>query len=229
MKKFFLIRLTDKMSPLFEKMGINYKQMRSILQVKLTLDSRNVPTVLSNTKNAENRNLSVMSMLIYVFIGLMISIFIWIPFPTFYKMNIIFGMIAFMLLSTMLADFSTVLLDVKDKNILLPRPVDPKSIKMAKSIHIFYYLSRIALALSGPSILMSLAHFGGAFFLIMLLETVLLCGLVLFFTSLLYYALLSIFDGEKLKDIINYFQIALTIFITVGYQFIGRMFDITQM
>lgn len=229
MKKFLLIRLTDKIAPLFEKMGINYRQMRSILQVKLTLDSRNVPTVLSNTRNAESKNLSVISMVMYTFIGLMISIFTWIPFPTFYKMNIIFGMIIFMLLATMIADFSTILLDVRDKNILLPRPVDPKAIKMAKSIHILYYLSRIALALSGPSLLMSLTHFGGAFFLVMLVEIILICGLVLFFTSLLYHALLSIFDGEKLKDIINYFQIALTIFITVGYQFVGRMFDITQM
>jgi hypothetical protein len=62
----------------------------------------------------------------------------------------------------------------------------------------------------------------------MLLEMVLICGLVMFFTSLLYFAILSVFDGEKLKDIINYFQIGLTIFITISYQFIGRMFDITQ-
>jgi hypothetical protein len=229
MKTFLLIRLTDRLAPLFEKMGINYKHMRMILQLKLTLDSRNVPTVLANTKNVESKNLSVMSMLMYTFMGFMISIFTWIPFFTFYKMNIVYGMIIFMLLATMISDFSTVLLDVKDKNILLPRPVEQRTIKMAKTIHILYYLSRIALALSGPSLLMCLAHYGAAFFLVMLLEMVLICGMVMFLTSLLYYAILSVFDGEKLKDIINYFQIALTISITVGYQFIGRMFNISEM
>jgi len=143
-------------------------------------------------------------------------------------MNLIFGMIIFMILATMIADFSTVLLDVKDKNILLPRPIHSKTIKVAKTIHILYYLSRITLALSGPSLLMSLIHYGAAFFLVMFIEMILICGLVMFFTSLLYFAILSVFDGEKLKDIINFFQIGLTIFITISYQFIGRMFDITQ-
>ncbi|HEY5586646.1 MAG TPA: ABC transporter permease [Ruminiclostridium sp.] len=229
MKEFFLLKLLDRFASFFNSLGINYKQLRMILKVKLTLDHRNVPTIMANTKNVENKNLMVMSMFIYSFMGLMISIFVWIPFSTFYKMNMIFGMIIFMILATMIADFSTVLLDVKDKNILLPRPIHNKTIKMAKTIHILYYLFRITLALSGPSLLMCLIHFGPVFFLIMLLEIVLICGLVMFFTSLLYFAILSVFDGEKLKDIINYFQIGLTIFITIAYQFIGRMFSITQM
>lgn len=228
MKDFLLIKLLDKLQPVFNKFGINYKQLRLVLKVKLTLDNRNVPTILSNQKNAENKNMAFRSMLVYTFMGFMISIFVWIPFSTFYKMNFIFGAIIFMILATMIADFSTVLLDVKDKNILLPRPIQSKTIKLAKTIHILYYLSRITLVLSGPSLLMCLIHYGPAFFLVMLLEIVLICGLVMFFTSLLYFAILSIFDGEKLKDIINFFQIGLTIFITISYQFIGRMFDITQ-
>jgi len=229
MKEFLLIKLLDKLAPVFNKLDINYKQLRSILKVKLTLDGRNVPTILANQKNVQSENLAFKSMLVYTFMGFMISIFVWIPFSTFYKMNLIFGMIIFMILATMIADFSTVLLDVKDKNILLPRPIHSRTIKMAKTIHILYYLIRITLVLSGPSLLMCLIHFGLVFFLVMLFEMVLICGLVMFFTSLLYFAILSVFDGEKLKDIINYFQIGLTIFITISYQFIGRMFDITQM
>jgi hypothetical protein len=228
MKENLLLKLLDRFAPIFNKLGINYKQLRSILKVKLMLDGRNVPTILSNTRNIENKNLAVMSMLVYTFMGLIISIFIWIPVSTFYKMNLIFGMIIFMILATMIADFSTVLLDVKDKNILLPRPIHSKTIKVAKTIHILFYLSKITLALSGPSLLMCLIHYGPAFFFIMVFEMILICGLVMFFTSLLYFAILSVFDGEKLKDIINYFQIGLTIFITILYQFVGRMFDISQ-
>lgn len=228
MKDFFLLMLLDKLAPIFIKLGVNYKQLRMILKVKLTLDNRNVPTILANKKYDESKNMAFRSMLIYTFMGLMISIFVWVPFSTFYKMNLIFGMIIFMILATMIADFSTVLLDVKDKNILLPRPINSKTIKIAKTIHILYYLNRVTLALSGPALIMCLIHYGPAFFVVMLLEMVLICGLVMFFTSLLYFAILSIFDGEKLKDIINYFQIGLTIFITISYQFIGRMFDITQ-
>lgn len=229
MKDFLLLKLLDKFKTSFVKLGVDYRQMRMILQVKLTLDGRSVPTILSNSKNLESKNIAVLSMLMYAFMGLMISIFVWLPFPTFYKMNLVFGMIMFMILATMISDFSTVLLDVKDKNILLPRPIHAITLKVAKTLHIAYYLLRISLVLSGPSLVMCLIRYGTGFFFVMLLEVILTCGLVMFLTSLLYFAILSVFDGEKLKDIINYFQIGLTIFMTIGYQFVGRMFDISQL
>ncbi len=43
----------------------------------------------------------------------------------------------------------------------------------------------------------------------------------------MYYFILKIFDGEKLKDIINYFQIVLSIVLALGYQIIPRVFDFT--
>ncbi|MDF2986449.1 MAG: hypothetical protein K0R50_1959 [Eubacterium sp.] len=227
MKEFLLIRLLDKFEGGFNKLDIDYFQLRMILKIKLTLDSRSVPTVLSGSKNIENRNIPVLSMLMYGFMGLMISVFVWIPFSIFYKMNIILGMIIFMILATMISDFSTVLLDVKEKNILLPRPIKENTIKMAKTIHILYYLVRITLALSGPTIIMCFFKYGPGVSIVLFFEIILICGLVMFFTSIIYYAILSLFDGEKLKDIINYFQIILTIFITIAYQFTGRMFDLS--
>lgn len=228
MKEFVLIKLLDKIAGAYKKNDIDYLQLRMILKIKLTLDSRNVPTVLSGTRNVENRNIPLLSMFMYGFMGLMISIFVWVPFSTFYKMNIILGMIMFMILATMISDFSTVLLDVKDKNILLPRPVKENTIKLAKTIHIFYYLIRITLALSGPTLIMCYFRYGILFSMVFLLEMILISGLVMFLTSILYFLILRLFDGEKLKDIINYFQIVLTVFITIAYQFIGRMFDVSE-
>jgi hypothetical protein len=48
-------------------------------------------------------------------------------------------------------------------------------------------------------------------------------------TALLYLLILKFFDGEKLKDIINYVQIVLSIAITIGYQLIGRLFDFAHL
>lgn len=228
MKEFLLLKILDRVAGLLHKNGNDYFQLRTILKVKLTLDSRNVPTLLSGTNNIEQRNIPLLSMLMYGFMGLMMSVFVWIPFSTFYKMNIILGMVIFMILATMISDFSTVLLDVRDKNILMSRPIKEKTIKLAKTIHIMFYLFRITLTLSGPTIIMCLFKYGLGFSLVLLFETIMICGFVMFLTSILYYIILSLFDGEKLKDIINYFQIALTIFITVAYQFISRMFDISK-
>ncbi len=228
MKEFLLLRLLDKVAKVLKKDDSDYFQLRMLLKIKLTMDSRNVPTILSGTKNLEKKNIPVLSMLMYSFMGLMMSIFVWIPFSAFYKMNIILGMIIFMILATMISDFSTVLLDVKDKNIFLPRPIKEKTIKLAKTIHVFYYLVRVTIALSGPTIIMSFFRYGAVFSLVLLIEIILISGLVMFLTSILYFIILKLFDGEKLKDIINYFQIVLTIFIAISYQFIGRMFDISQ-
>ncbi|WP_269849882.1 hypothetical protein [Methanosarcina horonobensis] len=152
-----------------------------------------------------------------------------VPFPLFYKMNLAFGIIIFMVMATMISDFSTVLLDVKDKNILLPRPVDARTINTAKLLHIVIYLFTITMSISGLALLAGLFKYGVAFALIFMFELVLICCLVVFFTSILYMAVLSFFDGEKLKDMINYIQILLSVFMLVGYQFMGRIFNLTRL
>ncbi|RDY29538.1 hypothetical protein [Lachnotalea glycerini] len=227
MKEFKILKILDKISFIFKSVDIDYPLMRKIIQIKLLMDERRVPTVMMNNKsNAQAKNSFRSSLLLYLFVGGFIGLFIFIPLPIFIKMNIILGMLIFMIMTTMISDFSTVLLDIEDKNILLPRPVDAKTLNMAKLIHILIYLIGITFAITGGTLLFGTIRFGIAFFLLMLFEIILICSFSLFVTSLLYYAILAIFSGEKLKDIINYFQIALSIFMTISYQMIGRIFNI---
>lgn len=135
----------------------------------------------------------------------------------------------FMIMTTMISDFSSVLLDIDDKNILLPRPIDAKTLSAAKLIHIVVYLFSITLAITAGALIIGLFRYGFLFFLVLLFEIILICGFVILFTSLFYYVILTVFSGEKLKDIINYFQIILTIFMTIMYQFIGRIFNFTDL
>lgn len=228
MKEFKILKLLDKISWIFTRMGVDYSLMRRILQLKLVMDERRVPTVLMNEKKAsEKKNSFQSSLFVYLFMGAFIGGFIFLPIPLFFKMNIMIAMLLFMIMTTMISDFSAVLLDVEDKNILLSRPVDLKTLNMAKMIHIINYLFRITLSISGGTLIFGAVRYGIVFSLILLIELVLMCGFVIFFTSVFYYAILSIFNGEKLKDIINYFQIALTIFMTIIYQFIGRIYNLS--
>jgi hypothetical protein len=229
MKNFFILRLLDKVSPIINSFGIDYPMMRKILQIKLVMDERRVPTIMMNGNNSKAKNSFRSSLFLYAFIGLFIGVFLFTGFPLFLKMNIIIGMLIFMIMTTMISDFSSVLLDVNDKNVLLPRPVDAKTLNAAKLIHIVIYLFSITMAISGGSLILGLIRYGFWFLLVFLLEIALICGLVILFTSLLYYAILTVFSGEKLKDIINYFQIALTVFMTVAYQFIGRIFNVSNL
>lgn len=228
MKEFSVLKLLDKFAHLFDKLGVDYPTMRRILQVKLIMDERRVPTILNNSKKNEGKNSFKSSLFLYGFIGLFIGLLMLPSFPLFVTMNIVSGTIIFMVMATMISDFSAVLLDVRDKNILLPRPVDSKTVNTAKIIHIIIYLFTITITISGPALIIGLLKHGIVFSLIFLVELILICLLVVFFTSILYLAILSFFDGEKLKDIINYFQILLSAFMLISYQFMGRIFDLSR-
>jgi hypothetical protein len=230
MKEFRLLKLLDKFTGIFERSGIDYTSLRLILQLKLTMDTRRIPTVFANNNKVNQyKDNFKKSLFLYAFMGLFAGIFILVPFPIFIKLNFTTGVIIFLLMSTMISDFSSVLLDIKEKNILLSKPVDVKTVNTAKVIHIIYYLSFITVALAGPSLVIGSLRYGPAFFVIFLLELILICGFVVFFTSILYTFILVLFDGEKLKDIINYFQIALSVVLLLFYQLIGRVFNISEL
>lgn len=228
MKEFAVLRLLDKISFLFERSGVDYAVMRKILQIKLIMDERRVPTIMANGKNTEGRNMYRMSLFIYAFMGVFTALIMLFGFPLYYKMNIVFGMLLFMLMTTMISDFSSILLDIRDKNILLPRPVKPQTVNAAKLIHILIYLSGITLAIAGPPLIAGAFIYGVAFLVVYIIELALVCGFVIFITAILYSAILSFFDGEKLKDFINYFQIALSVFMVIAYQLMGRIFELVD-
>ena len=61
-----------------------------------------------------------------------------------------------------------------------------------------------------------------------LLELGLVNLFIIALTVFFYFAVLRFFDGEKLKDFINYVQIGLTIAMTVGYHIVMRSFEIVN-
>lgn len=230
MKDFKILRFLDMIKPLFEKLGANYKVMRKILQIKLLMDGRRVPTVFTNNKKKEgDDNKFIKSLGIYFLMGLILIPFIIMKDNYIYQMSIVFVIVMFFIMSSLISDFSSVLLDIKDKNIIGVRPIDPKTLRLAKTIHVSIYMFYITIALVGPALLVSLYTQGILFFFIFLIFIVLLDMFIIVLTSLVYYLVLRFFDGEKLKDIINYIQIILTIVLAVGYQLLVRLFSIVDL
>ena len=144
-------------------------------------------------------------------------------------MSLVFGMLIFFVMTSMISDFSSVLLDIRDSNILYPKPIDRKTVSAAKLIHIIIYLSLLTVALVGPSLIAGLIKNGILFFLVGLMNVILIDMLIVALTALVYLLILKFFDGEKLKDIINYVQIGLSFAIMIGYQLLVRAFDIVEL
>ena len=230
MKDFKILKFLDLFQNVFEKIGVDYPMMRKILNVKLILDGRRVSTVLSNQsrkkKEVEDKNNFLKSLWMYILMGAFLIIFIIAGENFLFQMSFVFGITMFLLMTSLIADFSSVLLDVKDKEILLSKPVDSKTLNMAKILHIFMYITVITMSIAGPSLIVSIKRHGFAFFFIYLGEVIFIALFVIILTALIYLLVLRFSSGEKLKDIINYVQIGLTIVMSFGYQLIGRLFNI---
>jgi len=225
-KDFWVLKVLDVFGFFYRAMGIDYEVMRKILKLKLLMDQRRVPSVLVNSKRKDQENTFNSALIIYALMGLTFVFIMLPPFPLFFKMNLIFGMLIFMVTMTMVSEFSSLLLDTKDRGILLSKPIAAQTVNAAKITHILINLLTITFVMAGPSLIVGLLKYGWLFFGIYFFELLLLSGLILFLTSVLYFIMLLFFDGDKLKDIINYFQIILSLVLTVGYQFTGRIFQL---
>lgn len=227
MGEYKLLKFLDKFKGLYTRIGVDYEKMRIILKIKLTLDRRRTSTIMgsSNKKDEESENSFVYALIMYGIIGAFIGIIILSSSNAMFSFSIAFGMFMFFVLTSFISDFSNVLLDVRDKNVIGTKGVNNKTIAAAKVTHICYYIFLISLALSWLSII-GMFRFGILTGILFLGELIVADILMIVITALIYLFILRFFNGEKVKDIINFVQIALTIVMTIGYQFLGRMFNV---
>lgn len=235
MNEFRTLRVLDRFRFIFEKFGINYVIMRRILYIKLMMDGRRVPTIIGNTgstsdNKGEAQNGFLRSLWLYLLMGgLLLTPLTMMGDNYIFQMSLVFGILIFMVLTSLISDFSSVLLDIRDKTILDSKPVNKRTVHAAKIIHVSIYLFFITSALSVLPLIGGTIRHGIVFLLIFLFELIFINILVVALTALLYLVVLQFFDGEKLKDIINYVQIGLTLVMTIGYQFVSRLFNIVDL
>lgn len=224
MDDFKSLRFLDVFKRVFSAFGIDYVVLRKILQIKLTMDQRRVPTIFNGIKKKEGNNF-LKSLGLYAFYGLILIPFILLGENYMFQMSLVFGMIMFILMTTMISDFSTVLLDVRDKNILGIKPISKRTLSTAKTLHVIIYMSFITAAFVAIPVVVSVISQGIIFTLLFLAELLFVSLFIVVVTALVYLFILRFFDGERLKDIINYVQIILSISILVGYQLLARSFE----
>ena len=160
--------------------------------------------------------------------GLFISFLIPLIDDIVVSATIVHCYVLFMMALTLITDFSSVLLDTTDNQIILPRPVNSKTFFVARLVHILVYLLQFTLALSLAPIITIFIVFG-VFVGLASICTILLTVLFSVFITYLLYGLILRFSSEqRLKDIISAFQIIMTIVFTAGFQIIPRLFNFSN-
>ena len=222
-----VLRLLDLLRPLFQGLNIDYPVMRNIVEVKLMMDTRRTPTIFAGSKKKESSNQFIKSLLIYMLYSLILLPFIWGD-AYMMQMSIVFGITMFLLMTTMIADFSAVLLDVRDTTILHTKPIDDRTINAAKMVHVIVYITMLTLAFTIIPIIFMIAVQGILFTILFIIEMMLLVLFIIACTSLAYIIVLRFFSGDQLKDLINYIQILLSLGVIIGYQLVIHSFDLTR-
>jgi len=226
MTDFKTLQLLDKFRIVFIKMGIDYEMMRKILHIKLTMDERKVPTLFNQARKKDDQKYGyIKSLWIYILFGVVLIPFMGFGQNFLFQMSISYAMIIFFIMTSLISDFSSVLLDVRDRSILSTKPISARTINAAKFMHIFIYLTYLTVALTAIPLLVGLFNQGITFFILTVLELILINLFIVALTAILYIVILRFFDGEKLKDVINYVQIGLSLMLMIGYQVLIRSFE----
>ena len=220
----FLLRLVDKFSWAFKLLNVDFVQLRAIVAVKLLTDNRR-QHISYRRQTQDSGRAFLTTLFFYCIIGAFVA-FALFTLPSFIlSMIVFFSYIMVMVAMTLITDFSSILLDTSDNTIILPRPVDGRTLFAARITHIFLYLGQLAAGLCLVPVVAVFFKYGGMFTFFFVIGIVLSIMTAVFITNALYLLILQFANEEKLKNIINYFQIFMAVTIMGGYQLLPRIIE----
>ena len=221
----FILNIMDQFKWLFRLLKVDYKKFRIILWTKLTDDNRQEKSIVQRKSKKEMSNSLGMVAFVYAFIGVMIGLMLLGIQDLFVAMILVFAIIMVMTAVALISDFTSVLLDTTDNAILLPRPVDSRTLVVARLAHIVIYIMMITLSLSAASILIGTFKFGPVYTIVFFISLMFSVLFVVFVANVFYLLLMKISGGEHFRDIILYFQIFMAAFAMGSYQLLPRLIE----
>lgn len=221
----FVLKILDLFSWMYRILRVDYDQLRAIVATKLMMDNRRQTIAYNKKKAKEPGNAFVLTLLFYGIFGTFVAVALY-RIPSFMlSMVVFFSYITVMIAMTLITDFSAILLDTSDNTIILPRPVDGRTLFVARVTHILLYLGQLALGLSiAPAVAVGLLY-GWPLVFLLFVTIILSVFTAVFLTNAIYLLILQFSTEEKLKNIINYFQIGMAIAIMGGYQILPRILE----
>ncbi len=224
----FLLWLCLLPAGLWRRLGANVEQLRAILQVRLMLDDRR-PRQTGFSAARKTKKPRRWGLIGTTILSALSGVFYIIPLAAFGQQMTgltayytIFGLFLVFLLVT---EFSSVLVDTRDKSILFTRPVNDRTMLLARLLHMGTYLFRTVLPMALPGwILMGFLE-GWRGVLWFAPPLLLLLVIVLTIVMGLYLLLLRFSKPGRFSQALNSFQIAFSILIFASYYTLPQMME----
>ncbi len=226
-----LLKLVFLFRPLFEKLGVQTHKMKVILDAKLKMDSRRTSMLTRGFNNSKkNSYVNIITTVYYFIMGLFLMVVCFIVIEDTTSAIAIYQTIWIILLSlTLISDFTDVLIDVRDNYILLPRPVNDRTLTVSRIVHIFLYLLRLFVPFIVPGLIFMIIDQGILGTSLFLIQNLLSVVFSIFLVNILYLSILKYANQQKFKEIINYFQISFIIITMTIYYLLPNLIDFTNL
>jgi len=226
-----LLKFVLLFNPIWRKFGVDTYQMEAILSAKLMMDDRKSTTFgVKRKKGKEAKNQSVMMFIAFLVVGAFLLFFLTIFKNAATGETVFFFAWMVMMTLTLVSDFTEVLIDVRDNYLLLPQPVNDRTLTISRLLHIFIYFTRLMLGMGLPAAIYFGVKFGIIGVLTFTLQAFLSILIVIFTVNMLYLSMLRVTSARRFKEIINYFQIVFTTFVFgVYYLVLGASGELTNL
>lgn len=201
----------------WERLGVNFEQFTAILKTKTTLENRKPLTFKKRNTGSSSSSASIVQFIMYLIFGLLfLAIIILIP-DRYLAVSIMLLCFTSMLSITLVSDFSPILLDTRDQYIIMPKPVNDRTITLSRITFIAIKLFNQVIALSLPLLVYVLFSWEIIAVLLLCLQLILSTLVSLVFVNGFYLISIKYLPIQKFKDLISYIQIGLSLLIFLSY------------
>lgn len=234
MSKFFSLNILDLFKPLFNGLKVDYTKLRAILKAKLIMENRRTSSFGNGMTSDESKsvigsffqksNFFRKGYILFLIYGLVLAGICYGVEDVKIRYAALFAVGMFLFFAGIVVDFTEVLLDTRDRDILLHKPVGEREINLARLISLVIYIVKLALIMFGPALVITLIKRPQEVF-ILLLEVIMLSVSLVMFEYIFYYVLFKIFQNLNIKSIITSIQVLVFVFLIVGFQIVANALD----
>ena len=135
-------------------MGVNIAQLRAILTAKLLMDDRR--PIHLNRKNKKtggkpSKFMGIARFFLYILLGSVLIFPLFSGADKLVKMVLLFSLFIIILSLMLITEFTAVLLDGRDNQIILPKPVNDRTFLISRILHLIIFILDLAIPISIPS------------------------------------------------------------------------------
>jgi len=222
----FFLWLVMLPTAIYQKLNIDQNQLKAVLTAKLTMDNRRPASFGGRNRGKEKKEISkatLSTMAGALMMGLIMLYTFAIGTDMVTKLSMYMSMFIFMICITLITDFTSVLIDVRDNLIILPKPISDVTFVAARLLHITIRTTVVVLPMTLPGCITAAIIQGPAIILPFILMMLLMTLLGIFFINAIYILILKVTTPVKFQSVIGSIQIGFVVLMMASYQIMPRM------